>query len=185
MCTVWHRWCLRSHQNIIMSRENPSKSAGHNRSVWPHVAGHFVLSTLPPPPPVQPLTLTISSSNSNFDVSLSVCMSTSLPLPSSPFSTHWQAKFDTREDHMASKQMSDPHNMTMSSSDDSLMWAPTTSHMTITWPGMWSMHAVCFPLCRGTKLESIVEGGGAVFDEEIKVKQCSVRTLLLLYPCET
>ncbi|CAI8027711.1 Rho guanine nucleotide exchange factor 12 [Geodia barretti] len=51
------------------------------------------------------------------------------------------AKYDNREDHMASKQISDPHNMTMSSSDDSLI---------------------------GTKLESIVEGGGAVFDEEIK-----------------
>jgi hypothetical protein len=51
------------------------------------------------------------------------------------------AKYDTREDHMASKQISDPHNVTMSSSDDSLI---------------------------GAKLESIVEGGGAVFDDEIK-----------------
>jgi hypothetical protein len=30
---------------------------------------------------------------------------------------------------------------------------------------------VGFPLCRGAKLESIVEGGGAVCDDEIKVPQ--------------
>ena len=60
-----------------------------------------------------------------------------LPLPLLPFPdslSHWKAKYDNREDHMASKQISDPHNMTMSSSDDSLMWAPPTSHVTVTWP---------------------------------------------------